>query len=120
LVIEQLAPLRDGGWLSYWDEEAGALKTGAVTVIGTGNTPFSLVQSYSTPHRDVFYDAPITAFASGSPGEYNTSSVVIASGSLASALGAPMSGSTFSDTELASLTSQVQGAHAGGVKVLLA
>ncbi|KAG8747195.1 hypothetical protein FRC10_001811, partial [Ceratobasidium sp. 414] len=117
MVIKQLAPLRDGGWLSYWDEEAGILESGAVTVIGTGNTPFSQIRAYSTPHRDVFYDAPITAFASGSPGEYNTSSVVIASGSLASALGAPMSGSTFSDTELASLTNQVQGAHAAGVKV---
>ncbi|KAG8720547.1 hypothetical protein FRC08_018900 [Ceratobasidium sp. 394] len=117
MVIEQLAPLRDGGWLSYWDEEAGALKSGAVTVIGTGNTPFSQILAYSTPHRDVFYDAPITAFTSGTPGEYNTSSVIIASGSLASALGAPMSGSTFSDAELASLTNQVQGAHAAGVKV---
>ncbi|QRV90887.1 altered inheritance of mitochondria protein 6 [Ceratobasidium sp. AG-Ba] len=117
LVIKQLAPLRDGGWLSYWDNEAGSLKPGAVTVIGTGNTPFSQVQAYSTAHRDVFYDAPITAFTSGSPGEYNTSNVVIASGSLASALGAPMSGNTFSDSQLLSLGNQVKGAHAAGIKV---
>lgn len=117
LVIKQLAPLRDGGWLSYWDKEAGAFRSGAVTVIGSGNTPFSQIQAYSTPHRDVFYDAPITAFTSGSPGQYDTSTVVIASGSLASALGAPMSGSTFTDSELSSLGSQVKGAHAAGVKV---
>ncbi|KAG9126515.1 hypothetical protein FRC07_003137 [Ceratobasidium sp. 392] len=138
VVIRQLAPLRDGGWLTYWDEEAGVLKPGAVTVIGTGGTPFSQIQAYSTPHRDAFYDAPITAFTSGSSGEYNASLVVIASGnityrtttnrdlthiipgSLASALGAPMSGSTFSDAELASLTNQVKGAHAAGVKVTAA
>ncbi|KAF8609159.1 hypothetical protein BDV93DRAFT_432936 [Ceratobasidium sp. AG-I] len=119
LVIKQLEPLRSGDWLTYWDDATGALHKGAVTVVGTGNTPFARVQAYSTPHRDAFYDAPVTAFANGSAstGPYNISSVVIASGSLASALGGPMSGSTFSDSQLASLTSQVQGAHAAGVKV---
>lgn len=120
-MIKQLEPLRSGGWLSYWDDAAGVLHKGAVTVVGTGNTPFAQVQAYSTPHRDVFYDAPITAFANGSAsnGPYNISSVVIASGSLAGALGGPMSGSTFSDAQLANLKSQVQGAHAAGVKVKL-
>ncbi|CAE6524225.1 unnamed protein product [Rhizoctonia solani] len=117
LVIKQLEPLRAGGWLSYWDAEAGSLHPGAVTVIGTGNTPFDQIQAHTTPHRDAFYDAPITSFSSGSSGEYNSSLVVIASGSLAQALGGPMAGGTFNDTQRATLTSQIQGAHAAGVKV---
>lgn len=117
LVIQQLEPLRDGGWLSYWDDEAGVLRSGAITVVGTGNTPFAQVQAHSTTHRDAFYDAPITSFASNTSGEYNASSVVIASSSLAAGLGGPMSGSEFSDTQLALLTSQIQGAHSAGVKV---
>ncbi|CUA77527.1 Altered inheritance of mitochondria protein 6 [Rhizoctonia solani] len=117
LVIKQLEPLREGGWLSYWDAEAGVLRPGAITVVGTGNTPFEQVQSHTTPHRDAFYDAPITSFSSGPSGEYDNSTVVIASGSLASALGGPMSGSTLSDTQIAALTSQIQGAHTAGVKV---
>ncbi|CCO26694.1 Altered inheritance of mitochondria protein 6 [Rhizoctonia solani AG-1 IB] len=117
LVIKQLEPLREGGWLSYWDADAGVLHPGAVTVIGTGNTPFSQIQAHTTPHRDVFYDAPITSFSSGSSEPYNISSVVIASGSLANALGGPVFGTTFNDTQIAILTSQIQGAHAAGVKV---
>ncbi|EUC53782.1 altered inheritance of mitochondria protein [Rhizoctonia solani AG-3 Rhs1AP] len=117
LVIEQLEPLRKGGWLSYWDADAGVLHSGAVTVVGTGNTPFGQIQMHTTPHRDVFYDAPITTFISGASGEYNNSTAVIASGSLASALGGPISGSTLNDAQIAALTSQIQGAHAAGVKV---
>ncbi|KAF8707721.1 hypothetical protein RHS03_04248, partial [Rhizoctonia solani] len=117
LVIKQLEPLREGGWLSYWDAETGVLRPGAVTVVGTGNTPFDQIQAHTTLHRDAFYDAPITSFSSDSPGEYNTSSVVIASGSLANALGGSMSGSTFNDTQIDILARQIQGAHAAGVKV---
>ncbi|KDN51919.1 hypothetical protein RSAG8_00470, partial [Rhizoctonia solani AG-8 WAC10335] len=78
---------------------------------------FDQIQVHTTPHRDAFYDAPITSFSPGSPSEYNNSTVVIASGSLASALGGPMSGSTLNDTQIAALASQIQGAHAAGVKV---
>ncbi|ELU41517.1 hypothetical protein AG1IA_04451 [Rhizoctonia solani AG-1 IA] len=117
LVIKQLEPLREGGWLSYWDAETGVLRPGAVTVVGTGNTPFDQIQAHTTLHRDAFYDAPITSFSSDSLGEYNTSSVVIASGSLANALGGSMSGSTFNDTQIDILARQIQGAHAAGVKV---
>ncbi|KAF8761753.1 hypothetical protein RHS01_01042 [Rhizoctonia solani] len=58
LVIKQLEPLREGGWLSYWDAETGVLRPGAVTVVGTGNTPFDQIQAHTTLHRDAFYDAP--------------------------------------------------------------
>ncbi|QRW18924.1 hypothetical protein RhiXN_00330 [Rhizoctonia solani] len=104
LVIKQLEPLREGGWLSYWDAETGVLRPGAVTVVGTGNTPFDQIQAHTTLHRDAFYDAPITSF-------------IIASGSLANALGGSMSGSTFNDTQIDILARQIQGAHAAGVKV---
>jgi hypothetical protein len=93
------------------------LHNGAITIVGTGNTPFAQIQQHSTPYRDAFYDAPITSFSSGASGEYNASLLVIASGSLTTALGGPMSGSVFNDAQVATLASQIKGAHSAGIKV---
>ena len=54
VVIEALQRLRDGGWLTRVDD-SGNVQQGAVTVIGTGNTPLSQVQGVKP--RDYFYDA---------------------------------------------------------------
>ncbi|KAL8770017.1 MAG: hypothetical protein Q9203_002664 [Teloschistes exilis] len=68
LVLEQLEPLRAGGWLTHWN--GSAVIPGVVTVVGTGNTPFHQLLS-SNPitnaannttaatYRDVFFDAPL-------------------------------------------------------------
>ncbi|KAK9854522.1 hypothetical protein MYU51_003583 [Penicillium brevicompactum] len=55
-VSKHLAPLRDRGYLTYFNGEE--LIQGPVTVIGTGNTPFNLVAANST-YRDIFFDAPL-------------------------------------------------------------
>ena len=55
-VLQQLAPLRDRGYLTYFNGRE--LVPGPVTVVGTGNTPFNLVAANST-YRDVFFDAPL-------------------------------------------------------------
>ena len=55
-VQKQLEPLRRKNYLSYWDGEKFIL--GAVTVVGTGNTPFDRVVE-SKDHRDIFFDAPL-------------------------------------------------------------
>lgn len=55
-VSSQLSALRDKGYLTYFDGEKTV--RGAVTVVGTGNTPFDLVVA-NTTYRDIFFDAPL-------------------------------------------------------------
>jgi hypothetical protein len=55
-VSDQLRPLREKNYLSYWDGET--FHPRAVTIVGTGNAPFDLITA-STTHRDIFFDAPL-------------------------------------------------------------
>ena len=55
LVVEQLKPLREKGWLTKY--ENGTVINGPVTVIGTGATP--LDQLVGLDSRDVFFDCPL-------------------------------------------------------------
>ncbi|KAL3467862.1 PLC-like phosphodiesterase [Aspergillus heterothallicus] len=55
-VVAQLAPLRDSGYLTYYN--GTDIINGPITVVGTGNTPFSRVAENST-YRDIFFDAPL-------------------------------------------------------------
>ena len=53
-----LEPLRSRNYLTYFD--GTNVVTGPITIVGTGNTPFDLVNSDdSNPHHDVFFDAPL-------------------------------------------------------------
>ncbi|KAJ7181756.1 hypothetical protein C8R43DRAFT_280227 [Mycena crocata] len=56
-VLSALQPLRDRGYLTMCVEN-GACTPSAITVVGTGNTPLTGVQSLSP--RDLFFDAPLT------------------------------------------------------------
>ncbi|KAF2767102.1 hypothetical protein EJ03DRAFT_337923 [Teratosphaeria nubilosa] len=56
LVSKQLEALREKDYLTFWD--GIEIHRRAVTVVGTGNTPFDLVVN-STTHRDIFFDAPL-------------------------------------------------------------
>ena len=110
-VLDALKPLQSAGYLSSYN--GTTFNKGPVTVIGTGNTPLSAVQS--TVPRYAFYDAPlpylnttfsnITAFDSP-----------IASTDFAVQFGA-VTKETFNDTQLATLRQQVKDAHAKGIKV---
>lgn len=55
-VEEQLAPLRDRGWLTTWNGKTRS--EGLVTIVATGNAPFDLLIA-NTTHRDIFFDAPL-------------------------------------------------------------
>lgn len=109
-VVKALEPLRSGGWLSTVNS-SNQFTLGAVTVIGTGNTPLNLVQPV-TP-RYYFYDAPIptlnTAFS-------NITSLVspIASTTFAVNFGR-VPGTSLNDTQLALLRAQVATAHGKGI-----
>ncbi|TLD18092.1 hypothetical protein PspLS_10552 [Pyricularia sp. CBS 133598] len=59
VVVKALQPLRDAGFLTVFN--GNTTSQGAVTVVGTGNTPRGLVQGVSP--RDYFWDAPLARLA---------------------------------------------------------
>lgn len=63
-VVDGLEPLRERGYLTYFNGEE--VVNGPVTVVGTGNAPFDLVTANST-YRDIFFDAPLDFLTEGSP-----------------------------------------------------
>ena len=57
-VQSALQPLRAKSYLTRGN--GTQIIRGPITVVGTGNTPFDLVQSEeSNPHHDIFFDAPL-------------------------------------------------------------
>lgn len=79
-VQEQLEPLRQKGWLTYWN--GTTIVPGPITHVGTGNTPFAgvLNSSYSnSTYRSVFFDAPLDELSSN---KYNASNSYYASVSI--------------------------------------
>ncbi|KAF7585814.1 Altered inheritance of mitochondria protein 6 [Aspergillus hancockii] len=59
-VVSQLSPLRDRGYLTYFN--GTDVVNGPITVVGTGNTPFNMVTA-NTTYRDIFFDAPLEKMA---------------------------------------------------------
>lgn len=111
-VVKALAPLRDAGFLTTTN--GSKVRRGAITVIGTGNTPLDLVQGAPEP-RDFFWDGPLPAL--GLSASNITADVSpIASTNFAAQFG-EIRGQTFNDTQLALLKNQVETAHAKGIKV---
>ena len=55
-LTSQLGPLRDRGYLTYFN--GTYVVPGPIIVVGTGNAPFDLITANST-YRDVFFDAPL-------------------------------------------------------------
>ncbi|RHZ49490.1 uncharacterized protein CDV56_102166 [Aspergillus thermomutatus] len=83
VLLDQLAPLRSGGWLSHWNGTSKTLVRGPVTVVGTGNTVFDLV--VAEEDRYVFFDAPLNDLAQNST--YTSENSYYASVSLKKAVG---------------------------------
>ena len=59
-VYEQLGPLREKGYLTYFN--GYHIVQGPITVVGTGYAPFDLLTA-NTTYRDVFFDAPLDEMA---------------------------------------------------------
>lgn len=58
-VHTALHPLREEGYLTTYHPSNSTFRPGAITVIGTGNTPLTPILSAET--RDIFYDASLIA-----------------------------------------------------------
>jgi hypothetical protein len=59
-LYSQLAPLRDKGYLTYFN--GTGVTERPVTVVGTGNAPFDFLTA-NNAYRDVFFDAPLIDMA---------------------------------------------------------
>ena len=110
-VVEQLEPLRERGWLSYFAD--GTVHTRPITVVGTGDTPFDLL-TQNTTYRDYFYDAPLKKLAEGSFDDTNSYYASVSFGSAVGNLW--MGSSSLSEEQLDKIRSQVGEAHARGLK----
>lgn len=63
-VQSALQPLREKKYLTR--SNGTQISRGPITVVGTGNTPFDLVDSEETnPYHDVFFDAPLNEMDEG-------------------------------------------------------
>ncbi|KAF2273146.1 uncharacterized protein EI97DRAFT_425053 [Westerdykella ornata] len=124
-VKEQLSPLREKSYLTYFN--GTEVVRGPITVVATGNAPFDLLTANST-HRDIFFDAPLARLyedpseniGQGVVGTTSTSHFDITNSYYAStnfrkAIGTPWRG-RFSEKQIQLLRGQVRGAKRRGLK----
>lgn len=109
ILLDQLQPLRDRDWLTYYD--GSALHQGPLTIVGTGATPFDLVQKNNT-NRFVFFDAPLLAVTHE---QYNTTNSYYASVEMKKAIGL-LWFNKLSTNQINSIAKQIQAANDKGLK----
>jgi hypothetical protein len=63
LVSKHIDALRGKGYLTHYN--GSTTIPGPITVVGTGNAPFDLINS-NTTYRDIFFDAPLDHLVPGS------------------------------------------------------
>ncbi|KAL9051045.1 MAG: hypothetical protein Q9162_006268 [Coniocarpon cinnabarinum] len=57
---QELAPLREAGFLTYCDDEIGQRVESALVIVASGDCPFDALTSPPyTVQRDIFFDAPL-------------------------------------------------------------
>ena len=81
-LMSALSPLRDGGWLSYWDIQGQRFHPGAVTMVASGEATLDYVAKTTFTNgtlvrRDIFLDAPLANL--GTNNQYNPSNSYYAS-----------------------------------------
>lgn len=120
LLMEQLQPLRDSGYLSYFDGSTFIQR--AITVVASGDAPFDRILENAT-YRDVFFDAPLDklSFSSEISAEpdgyiYNVNNSYYASADFRTSIGS-LPTSRLSYAQLAKVRSQIDVAHERGLKV---
>lgn len=109
VVVRALEPLRQAGYLTRYN--GTAVTSGAVTVIGTGNTPLNQVQGVN--NRDYFFDANL-ALLSTTQANITREVSPIASTQFSRYIGA-INGTTFNSTQLQTLQTQLQIARQKGI-----
>lgn len=109
VVLAQLAPLRERGWLSHVRD--GKVHYRPITVVGSGATDFETLTVNST-YRDTFFDAPLDALED-SP--YDATNSYYASVSFAEHLGLSLTG-YLTGSQMEKLRRAVAEARSRGLK----
>lgn len=111
-ILQGLEPLRSKGYLTTF--ENGIMRSSAVTVIGTGNTPLDSVLALEP--RDYFFDAPLTGLSvNPSNATWSPNIAPLASTDYAVAVG--WSGiNDITETQRQSIENLVGIAHSLGIK----
>jgi hypothetical protein len=141
-VYTQLTPLRESGYLTYYN--GSDVINGPITVVGTGNAPFNKIAA-STTYRDIFFDAPLDRLVENvdrietkerleeragnagwgllgdsngdtEPDIFNTTNSYYASVSFKKAVGIPWM-LHLTDRQVQTIRSQIRAAHRQGLKV---
>ncbi|PYH43487.1 uncharacterized protein BP01DRAFT_358478 [Aspergillus saccharolyticus JOP 1030-1] len=127
-VVDELQPLREGGYLTHFN--GSSIVERPLTIVVTGDAPFHRVVANRT-YRDIFYDAPLDRLAEfPSPGletagaavaaaadvDYTRMNSHYASVNFRKSVGS-LAGNRFSVDQLALIRSQIHEAHARGLKV---
>lgn len=107
-VVQALQPLRDGGFLTTFN--GTGVTPGAVTVIGTGNTPLDQIQNQT--ERDYFFDAPLETL--GTTSSHITADISPVASVDFNAVFGTING-TLNSTQLATLRSQIATANSKGI-----
>ena len=111
VILQALKPLRDAGYLTTYYSN-GTLASSAITVIGTGNSPLSLVKNLDP--RDYFFDGPLADLT----GDFKSSLSPIASTDYEVAVGWNGFG-TIPGDKLAKLKELTDRAHSLGIQARL-
>lgn len=108
LLLEQLRPLRERGWLSH--AMNGTFISRPITVVATGSSQLDDITQ--NPWKDVFFDAPLADLDGG---RYNTTNSYYASVSFKHSIGYFRS-SGMGREQLLKVRKQIQKAHDLGLK----
>jgi hypothetical protein len=126
LLQKQIEPLREKGYLTFWDGMDRVER--AITIVASGTTPFDMLIANET-YRDVFYDAPLHALVGcaevdcsvdedivmdANRTRYNTSNSYYASSSLVHALG-PLARFALTQSQMKLMQRQVLQARSVGL-----
>ena len=101
LVQHHLTPLRQAGYLQYWN--GTSLIPGPITIVGSGNAPFDLIRA-DAAHRDIFFDAPLDKLAGDA--KYNHSNSYYASVAMGKSIGT-LWGGRLSSAQRSKVQSQI-------------
>ena len=121
VLQQKLQPLRERGYLTYWNGEDRISRP--VTIVASGVAPFELLAANQT-YRDIFYDAPLEAL-NDCPGphcswsnttdlRYDPSNSYYASSSLVNAVGS-LHGFALTESQLDLMRQQVRTARERGL-----
>ncbi|OKL55839.1 hypothetical protein UA08_08925 [Talaromyces atroroseus] len=120
-VMYQLQPLREAGYLTFYN--GTAINERPITIVASGNAPIHQVITNDS-YRDIFYDAPLDKLALTSPTsdqdqlsiEYDFSNSYYASVNFGKTIGG-LHRNRFSEDQLIKIRSQIENAHSRGLKV---